>query len=169
MTLLCITHILYAKFSAENTLMNKQNQLSRLKAAGVSPATLKNVSSLKKASHVAVMVDNVPVVLTGPALDEHSFSEALRLRDQQDFVSALRNAGHSGAITVRTIAGKDIDWKVPLHAIAVSNPGKVEMGGEESEVVWLFPQETHAGLPTFCCIHSEVESIATSFQRKKAS
>lgn len=137
---------------------NYQNQLQEfLKASTVTPGLYSPSHSVRFGDHVAVMVDGSPILLTGPAGDQESISQAEAFVSSKAFSQAVKALDISGDLSVEAVSGESISWPSSCEAVVQSEPGVVESSGDGGLMTINLSQ--HRGLTTLLCTNTELARI----------
>lgn len=114
--------------------------------------------AVKHGTHSAVLVDGVPVYLSGPSEDAMSLHESEQLAQSQMFALALLNIGISGDITHGIVKGVEIDWQVSYSSVVRSEEGQFEDGQGQGELVGINLTQ-HEPLTVFMCVNDSIARI----------
>ncbi|MGD8116889.1 hypothetical protein [Vibrio sp. TRT 29B02] len=136
-----------------------QTQLSHLlKISTLTFGTYKPTLSVMTSDNAAVLLDNQPVYLSGPADCELSLKQAAQLACSEMFKLGLNAIGLHGQLSSGIVAGKDIKWKELHSAIVKSESGVVEDGHGTGALVGINLTENNS-FATLMCINDSIAKI----------
>ncbi len=142
-----------------NTESSYQNQLSHLlKISTLTFGTYKPSLSVMTSDNAAVLLDNQPIYLSGPADCEFSLNEAAQLACSEMFKIGLNEIGLCGQLSSGIVSGADIKWKESHSAIVRSESGVVEDGQGTGALVGINLTENTA-FATLMCINDSIAKI----------
>lgn len=137
-----------------------QAELARLLALStLTPGSYTPGDHVKTANHMAVFVDEKPVILCGPSDDPASVSQAEALAASPQVQAAFRAAGRSGAIHSGVIAGSHVQWQGAEAAVVSKSSGQVEPGGDDGPLVAIVLNDPTQALTTSLCVNTAIARI----------
>lgn len=148
-----------AKTMTSKMINTYQNQLQEyLQASSLTPGMYTPSTTAKSIEHVAVCVGGKPVLLTGPSDDKESLEQAKAFCSSLAFGAATKALGLKGSPSVVFLSGEVIDWLENCEAVVKSEPGIIEAGNEDGDLMTINLSQNR-GLTTLLCINTELAQI----------
>ncbi len=136
----------------------QEKLLELLELSTLTPGTYVPTDSVKSGEHWAVMVDDVPVYLAGPADCAESMAEAKNLAQTIEFKVALGAMNRDGDVTYGMVSGSEIDWQEGYSAVVRSESGQREESLDNDELVGINLLNEPA-LTVWMCVNTVMAQI----------
>ena len=141
----------------ENTYKEELARL--LKLSTLTPGVHTPTDEFRNTNHAAVLVDDAPIILCGPADDPDSVAMAEALAASSHVQTACQAAGISGPIKTGIIVGRNLQWGRTESAVVAKTSGEVEPGGDDGPVIAIVLNDPAQALTTSLCVTTETARI----------
>lgn len=146
----------------DNFKLNEyQKELARLlKLSTLTPANYMPSPAVKSGTHAAVFVNGAPFLITGPADDMKSMTQARLLSESPALLSGLQAMGLFGEPEYGTVKGESIDWQISHSSVASSVGGHVESGNDVGDLMAIVIGDNSGNaFAVLMCINTDLAKI----------